>query len=226
VAAIIATGTEADQHLALTGIDDAQLLTEAHSGVTGLWLKLDDLFAAPSIVYQAVISLPRGYSSTDWTRSQGNVYQAIKMSKQLVSLLLILIIGIAAFNVVSTLVMVTVDKQGDIAILRTLGATTQRIMAIFMVQGTVIGVIGTSVGLLLGVLMASGVQEFVAWLESITGFQFLKSDVYPISFVPEDIRSSDLMLIASVSLLLSFIATLYPAWRASRVKPAEALRYE
>ncbi|MGH1470101.1 MAG: lipoprotein-releasing ABC transporter permease subunit [Cellvibrionaceae bacterium] len=226
VAGLIQTGTEADQHLALTDIKTAQLLSNLPNSVSGIWLKLNDLFTAPHVVYQTVTSLPRGYTSTDWTRSQGNIYQAIQMSKKLVSLLLILIIGIAAFNVVSTLIMVTVDKQGDIAILRTLGASTQKIMAIFMVQGTFIGLIGTALGLLLGVLMASGVQEFVAWFESVIGFQFLKSDVYPISFIPEDIRSSDLITIAVISLSLSFLATIFPAWRASRVKPAEALRFE
>lgn len=226
VVGIVNTGTEADQNLALTSIAETQSLTGYQNMVTGLWLKLDDVFAAPSVVYEAVLKLPRGYSSTDWTRSQGNVYQAIQMSKQLVGLLLILIIGIAAFNVVSTLIMVTVDKQGDIAILRTLGASTQKIMAIFMVQGTLIGVIGTGLGLALGVLMAGFVQEFVAWLESVIGFQFLKSDVYPISFVPADIRQSDLIAIVVTAMLLSFLATLYPAWRASRVKPADALRYE
>lgn len=226
VVGLIQTGTEADQHLALTTIQSAQSVSLAPDRVSGMWLKLRDIFEAPHVVYQTVMSLPRGYTSTDWTRSQGNIYQAIQMSKKLVSLLLILIIGIAAFNVVSTLIMVTVDKQGDIAILRTLGASTQKIMAIFMVQGTLIGVIGTALGLLLGVLMASGVQEFVAWFESVIGFQFLKSDVYPISFIPEDIRVSDLIRIAVVSLTLSFIATIFPAWRASRVKPADALRFE
>ncbi len=223
---LIKTGTEADQHLALTSLKMAQLLSSQPDSVSGIWLKLDDLFTAPRVVYETVMSLPRGYTSTDWTRSQGNIYQAIQMSKKLVSLLLILIIGIAAFNVVSTLIMVTVDKQGDIAILRTLGASTQEIMAIFMVQGTLIGVVGTTLGLLLGVLLASGVQEFVAWIESVIGFQFLKSDVYPISFIPEDIRSSDLITIAVIALTLSFLATIFPAWRASRVKPAEALRFE
>ncbi|MGI1678117.1 MAG: lipoprotein-releasing ABC transporter permease subunit [Cellvibrionaceae bacterium] len=226
VVGLIETGTEADQHLALTNIQAAQILSNQPESVSGIWLKLNDLFAAPHVVYETVMSLPRGYTSTDWTRSQGNIYQAIQMSKKLVGLLLILIIGIAAFNVVSTLIMVTVDKQGDIAILRTLGASTQKIMAIFMVQGTLIGVIGTTLGLLLGVLMASGVQEFVGWFESVIGFQFLKSDVYPISFIPEDIRSSDLIMIATIALTLSFFATIFPAWKASRVKPAEALRFE
>ncbi|GAB1257239.1 lipoprotein-releasing ABC transporter permease subunit [Aurantivibrio plasticivorans] len=226
ISGLIRTGTEADQHFALINLSAAQALAKSNGRVTGMWLKVDNLFEAPYTVYNAVRSLPRGYSSTDWTRSQGNLYQAIQMSKKMVGLLLFLIIGIAAFNVVSTLVMVTVDKQSDIAILRTLGATSGRIMRIFMVQGTLIGVIGTAVGLGLGILLASFVQEFVAWLEQLIGFQFLQSDVYPISFVPEEIRLLDLLAIGSTSLALSFLATLYPAWRASRIKPAEALRYE
>lgn len=226
VAGIINTGTEVDQSMALTNLATAQSLASLGERVTGIKLKVTDLFDVEAIVYPIVRDLPYGYTSTTWIRSKGNLYQAIQMSKNLVGLLLFLIIGIAAFNLVSTLVMVTVDKQSDIAILRTLGASTQRIMGIFMVQGSVIGLIGTGLGLALGLLLALFIQDFVVWIEALFGFQFLKSDVYPISFVPAAIRLWDLLSIAAVALLLSFSATLYPAWRASRVKPAEALRFE
>jgi len=226
VAGVIDTGTELDQALALTGLATAQRLWGFPDRVNGVRLQVENLFEAQSIVYRINRELPYGYYTMDWTRSHGNLYQAIRMSKRLVGLLLVLIIGIAAFNVVSTLVMVVVDKHGDIAILRTLGASTKKIMGVFMVQGSLIGLIGTAVGLITGVLIAWWVPELVAWLERLLDFQFLKSDVYPISFVPSQILWQDIVAIAATALVLSFFATLYPAWRASRVKPAEALRFE
>lgn len=226
VAGIINTGTEVDQSMALVSLGTAQALASLGNQVTGIKLKVADLFRVEAIVYPIVRDLPYGYTSTTWVRSKGNLYQAIQMSKNLVGLLLFLIIGIAAFNLVSTLVMVTVDKQSDIAILRTLGASTQKIMAVFMVQGSVIGFLGTGLGLALGLVLAYFVQDFVRWIEAVFNFQFLRSDVYPISFVPSAVRMMDLVSIAAVALFLSFFATLYPAWRASRVKPAEALRFE
>lgn len=226
VAGTINTGTEVDQSLALVNLATAQALAGSGERVSGIKLKVDDLFNVEATVYPIIRNLPRGYTATTWMRSKGNLYQAIQMSKNLVGLLLFLIIGIAAFNLVSTLVMVTVDKQGDIAILRTLGASTQRIMAIFMVQGSTIGLLGTGIGLALGVALAFVVQDLVQWIEAVFNFQFLQSDVYPISFVPVAVRMADLLAIAGVALFLSFIATLYPAWRASRIKPAEALRFE
>lgn len=226
VAGIFDTGTEVDQNLALVNLATAQAMGGLGARVSGVKLKVDDLFNVEATVYPIIRQMPRGYTATTWVRSKGNLYQAIQMSKNLVGLLLFLIIGIAAFNLVSTLVMVTVDKQGDIAILRTLGASTQRIMAIFMVQGSTIGLLGTGIGLALGLLLTFWVQDFVRWIEALFDFQFLQSDVYPISFVPVAVQVADLVAIATVALFLSFVATLYPAWRASRIKPAEALRFE
>jgi len=223
---ILATGTEVDNSLALVHLPLAMSLSDYPDRVGGLRLQVGDLFKAPRIAYELVRDLPYGYYGSDWTRSHGNLFQAIQMSKGLVGLLLFLIIAIAAFNVVSTLIMVVVDKQGDIAILRTLGASTGTIMKVFMVQGLLIGVIGTVIGLLLGVALSQVVTEAVAWVEQLFGIQFLKSDVYPISYLPSDLRVSDIALVGVVSLFMSFVATLYPAWRASRVNPAEALRYE
>ena len=166
------------------------------------------------------------FRSRDWTRSHGNLFQAIQMEKTMIALLLLLIVAVAAFNIISTLVMVVTDKKADIAILRTLGASPGQIMAIFMVQGSLIGVVGTLIGGVLGVISALNVTSWVAGLEKLFGHQFLSSDVYFISYLPSELRSSDVLMICGAALLMSFLATLYPAWRASRTEPAEALRYE
>jgi len=224
--AIIQSNTELDNTLALTSLAFAAELAGYPGKISGLRLKLEDLFEAPAVVYENLMQLERGFSGTNWIRAQGNLYQAIQMSKNMVGLLMSLIVGIAAFNVVSTLVMVVVDKQGDIAILRTLGASTRTILGIFIVQGSFIGLLGTLLGLGIGCLMALGVEQFVQVLEALFHIQFLKSDVYPLTYLPAEIRSTDLFDIGSTAVLLSFLATLYPAWKASRVQPAEALRYE
>jgi len=250
---ILDTGTEIDDALALMDIRGAALLSPYSQSVTdiassargvegrrvesqavssnafsvsGVHIKLDDLFAASSVANTLQMQLPYGFYSTNWTRTHGNIYYAIQMSKKLVSLLLLLIIAIAAFNVVSTLVMVVLDKQSDIAILRTLGASNRQIMGLFMVQGAVISVIGTLIGICLGVILALFVQDIVVLIEQLFSIQFLKSDIYPISYLPAQLLWSDVLLVAIVSLLMSFLATLYPAWRASKVLPAEALRYD
>lgn len=226
VLAVFDSGTEIDHGLALMGLQQASSLSEFPGAVTGIRLQVDDLFAAPRLVRELVISLPPGFYGSDWTRTQGNLYEAIHMSKNLVEMLLFLIIAIAAFNLVSTLIMVVVDKQGDIAILRTLGASTGEIIGIFMVQGGLIGLIGTSLGVVVGVVLSLCVTDVVQWLERIFNVRFLESDVYPISYLPSDLQWSDVAQIAVTALIISFFASLYPAWRASRIQPAEALRYE
>jgi len=226
VLAIFDTGTELDNNLALMALEPAARLTDFPDSATGIRLQVDDLFAAPQIVRRLAAELPTGFYTSDWTRTHGNLYQAIHMSKQLVGLLLFLIIAIAAFNLVSTLIMVVVDKQGDIAILRTLGASTPEILGIFMVQGGLIGIVGTVLGTGLGILLALGVTDAVIWIEGFLGIQFLQSDVYPISYLPSDIYWPDVMQVSVTALVLSLVASLYPAWRATRVQPAEALRFE
>lgn len=223
---VIRSGTELDHSLALTRLDVASDLSLHPGRVTGVRVKGDDLFTVPEQIYHKVRELPYGYYGSDWTRTHGNLYHAIDMSKNLVGLLLFLIVAIAAFNVVSTLVMVVVDKQGDIAILKTLGASRGDILRVFLVQGSVIGALGTSLGVVLGVIGSVGAQSVVRVLEVVLGVQFLSSDIYPVSYVPAEIWWSDFVLVAAVSLLMSFSASLYPAWRASKVEPAEALRYE
>lgn len=226
VVAIFDSGTEIDHGLALMGVNHASALSEFPGKVTGIRLQVDDLFNAPQVVNDVINSLPSGFYGSDWTRTQGNLYEAIQMSKNLVEMLLSLIIAIAAFNLVSTLIMVVVDKQGDIAILRTLGASSGEIIGIFMVQGGLIGLIGTALGVLLGVLLSLGVTDFVQWLETFFSIRFLESDVYPVSYLPSDLQWYDVAKITITALIISFFAALYPALRASRVQPADALRYE
>ena len=227
VAGIFSVGAELDANLAYVNIADAgRLKRMLPDQVDGLRLRFDDLFQAPQKVQQIAQHQSRLLSASDWTRTQGNLFQAIQLEKRMIGLLLFLIVFVAAFNIVSTLVMVVTDKQADIAILRTMGATPSMIMRIFIVQGVVIGVIGTLLGVLLGILLALTVTDLVAWIEQTFGVQFLSADVYFISYLPSQLQWHDVTLITLSALAISFLATIYPAWRASRTQPAEALRYE
>ncbi|ANG62451.1 cell division protein FtsX [Marinobacterium aestuarii] len=226
VVGVFEVGAELDANLAYISLEDAAVITRQGDGVDGIRLRFDDLFDAPTAVRQIASGLNGPYLVSDWTRSHGNLFQAIQMEKRMIGLLLFLIVFVAAFNIVSTLVMVVTDKKADIAILRTLGATSGRIMRIFMVQGCLIGTIGTLLGTGLGVLLALTVTDLVAWLERALGIQFLSADVYFISYLPSQLQWDDVTLICSAALTIGFLATLYPAWRASRTEPAEALRYE
>ena len=219
---------EIDGYLGLTNLQDLGRLHRWKADqVQGLRLKFDDLFQAPRTAWEIAQQLGENhYYARDWTRTHGNLYQAIRMEKTMIGLLLLLIVAVAAFNIISTLVMVVTDKKSDIAILRTLGATPGQIMATFMVQGTVIGVIGTLVGGVLGVVAALNVSAWISALEKLLGHQFLASDVYFIDYLPSQLMLDDVVLVCGAALVLSFFATLYPAWRAARTQPAEALRYE
>lgn len=223
---ILHSGTEIDHSLALMNIDAASEISSHPGLASGIRIQVKDLFLADKTAYEMATELPFGFYSTNWTRRYGNIYQAIQTSKKMVGLLLFLLIAIATFNLVSTLIMIVVDKQGDIAILRTLGATTGDIIGIFLVQGGLIGCIGTVVGIILGVLLSLGVTPFVAWVEQLLNIQFLHSDVYPTSFLPSQVLWQDTVMVGATALTLSFLASLYPAWRASKVLPADALRYE
>ncbi|WP_019530260.1 lipoprotein-releasing ABC transporter permease subunit [Dasania marina] len=220
------TGTELDQSVILLSLATAQPLVAGNPSAQGLRLLLNNTFAAPRVAWELEQSLPYGYSSRDWTRSHGNLYSAIQLSKQLVGLMLFIIIAVAAFNVVSALVMVVTDKQADIAILRTLGASPRQVMMIFIVQGSLIGLVGTGFGVLLGLGLSVSVTDIVAGLEQLLNYHFLNSDVYPVDYLPVDIRQSDVLLVAATAFIMSVLATIYPAWRAAKVRPAEALRYE
>jgi lipoprotein-releasing system permease protein len=217
---------EYDRGVALTHIRDAARLFRLGDNVTGLRLKLDDIFAAPAVSRELEYQLQGDYRVEDWTRQHANFFRAVKTEKRVMFIILTLIVAVAAFNIVSTLIMVVTDKRSDIAILRTLGAAPRSIMAIFIIQGVVIGVLGTALGVAGGVGLALNVETIVPAIEQFFNVQFLAADVYYISDVPSELHWNDVWVMASVALVLSLLATLYPAWRAARTQPAEALRYE
>jgi len=217
---------EFDSGLALVHMADAQALYRMDARVSGVRLKLDDLFAAPQVGRELMRYLDTDAWVSDWTRSHANFFRAVEIEKRMMFLILLLIVAVAAFNIVSTLVMAVQDKRADIAILRTLGASPRSVMAIFVVQGTLIGVVGLAAGIAGGVALALNIDVVVPALERLLGVHFLAKDVYYISDLPSDLHWSDVWTIGSVSFLLTLLATLYPSWRASRTQPAEALRYE
>ncbi len=222
----VGNGFGFDSELAFIHLNDAQRLFMMKSGITGLQLKLQNLYAAPQMTQSLMQQLPAGYQVSDWTQDYGAFFQAVKMEKTMMFFILILIIAIAAFNLVSTLVMVVNDKRADIAILRTLGATPNTILATFMVQGMVVGVVGTLLGLIGGVFLALHATEIVNAIQNIFHVQLLTSDVYFVNYLPSQLQSLDVIKICGIALGLSLIATIYPAWTAARTQPAEALRYE
>jgi len=217
---------EYDSALALVHQDDAAKLLRMQGAVTGVRLRLDDMFVAPQVTRQLVQALPGGYMVSDWTRQHANFFRAVRMEKTVMFVILLLIVAVAAFNIVSTLVMLVTDKESDIAILRTLGTTPRSIMAIFIIQGMVIGLVGTAMGMVGGVSLALNVETIVPAIERVFDVHFLDAEVYYITELPSDMHWADVIRISVVAFLLSLGATIYPAWRAARVHPAQALRYE
>ncbi|MBN9421347.1 MAG: cell division protein FtsX [Candidatus Accumulibacter sp. 66-26] len=217
---------EYDSGLALIRMEDAQRLYRMEDRVSGVRLKLDDLFAAPRVARELVTRIDADAFISDWTRSHANFFRAVQIEKNMMFIILSLIVAVAAFNIVSTLVMAVTDKQADIAILRTLGASPGSVMAIFMVQGALIGCIGLGLGVAGGVAVALNVDVLVPLIERLLGTQFLAKEVYYISELPSELQWSDVTTITLVAFVLALAATVYPSWRASRTNPAEALRYE
>ena len=215
-----------DASMALIRLQDAQTLFKMKGLVTGVRLKLDDLYQAPRISREIELKIPGYHRVIDWTQHHANLFRAIQIEKTMMLIILSLIIAVAAFNIVSTLVIVVNDKQADIAILRTLGASPGMVMRTFIAQGMVIGVVGTLLGVISGVLTAQNIETIVPALEGLLGIKFLAPDVYLISDLPSEMKWLDVIITATISFSLTVLATIYPAWRASRVQPAEALRYE
>ena len=216
---------EYDSSMALIHIKDAQTLFR-QNGPAGLRVRVDDMNKAPQISFEILKSLPDTFAVTDWSRQNRTWFAAVQVEKRMMAIILFLIVLVGAFGLVSSMVMTVTEKQSDIAILRTLGASPVSIMTIFMVQGAVVGIAGVASGVILGLLLACNLDVIVPAIESLFGIQFLPKEVYFISSLPSDPRAEDIVPIALFSLILSLLATIYPSWRAAKTKPAEALRYE
>ena len=217
---------EYDRNLALINMADAQKLSRFGDGVTGVRLKLHDRDQSWNVARDLAIRLGGGYRVSDWSSENANMFRALKLEKTMMAILLSLIVAMGAFNLVSSQVMLVTDKQADIAILRTLGLAPKGVMQIFMVQGTLIGVFGTAMGVVGGILLTLNLEHILRGIERLFGVQLMPEDVYYITGLPTELQASDVVTIAIVALVMSFLATIYPAWRASRTAPAEALRYE
>lgn len=224
IVGIFSIGAEVDGMMGYISLKDAATLLRLPDGAQSIRLKLDNIFLAPEVVQDVLRDLPPYFYGSDWTFTHGNLFNAIQMEKAMVSLLLFLIVLVAAFNIVSSLVMVVTDKKADIAILRTLGASPRTITRIFMVQGTIIGVIGTLSGAVLGVILATSISSVLGWINNALGLNLFAA--YFVNYLPSELLWRDVAVIVGLSLLLSFLATIYPARRAAKIQPAEALRYE
>ena len=226
VSGIFATHTELDQSLAIASLEQVAQIAGTPGQVLGFRLQVEDQFNARNIGFDVIKQLPFGYGFRDWFQTHGNLYQAIQLSRNLVGLLIFLIVAIAAFNVISMLMMSVMNKRKDIAILQTLGLSQGPIVRLFLMQGSMIGFFGISIGVILGIVGCYWIADLIGWLESLLGMTFLDTSIYPIDYIPVDLRWGDVTTIATVALILNVLATIYPALRASRTVPAEELRYE
>jgi len=224
VSGLFKVGAELDGIVGFIHLEDAARLARIKGKVEGVRIKVDNLFIAGQVAWQIAGKLDGQFYASDWTRTHGTLFQAIKMEKTMMALLLTLIVAVAAFNIVSSLVMVVTDKKADIAILRTLGASPRTIMTVFMVQGSFIGVMGTLMGTLLGVFIALNISDFALWVEEVSNTQLFEQ--YFVNYLPSELRWGNVMFVSGMGFIMSFLATLYPARRAAKVQPAEALRYE
>ena len=217
---------EFDRRVAFVNIEDSQRMFRLADDVTGVRLSVTDIYQASQVVRKVALGTGGGVLVSDWTRRHVNFFRSIQITKSILFVILLMVVAVAAFNIVSTLVMVVKDKQSDIAILRTVGATPSDILRIFITQGSVIGVLGTAGGVILGVTLSLNLENIVGFMEATFGIKFLAADVYFISDLPADLRIGDVAYISAIALVLALLSTLYPAWRGARTSPAEALRYE
>ena len=226
IGGIFRVGSQLDNGLAVAHLNDVQRVYRLGDSIDGLRIQVNDLFNVDGISQQIRAEVTDSHLLSNWTWEYGNIYENIRLSKSLVGLLLSLLVAVAAFNVVVSLIMVVKEKQGDIAILRTMGTSLHSIRNIFLVQGLSIGLIGTLLGLVLGIIFSLTVSDIVSWIESLLGMQFLNADVYPVNYLPSQLNILDILLVCGISLSLSMLATILPAQSAARVDPAEVLRYE
>jgi lipoprotein-releasing system permease protein len=225
VSGILSVGMyEYDSRIALVQLTDAARLLQSGGAISGIRLAVKDPYAAPRVVRELAVALGGGYYVEDWTRRHANFFRSIEITKRILFVILSLLVGVAAFNIVSTMVMVVKDKRRDIAILRTFGASPNSVLSIFVVQGTLIGLVGILAGVALGILLAVNLQDLVHGLESLLGTKFLDAKVYNMSDLPAHVRLGDVLTVCAVAFVLALLSTLYPAWAAARLPPAESLR--
>ncbi|MGH1484971.1 MAG: lipoprotein-releasing ABC transporter permease subunit [Cellvibrionaceae bacterium] len=226
VIGLFEVGAQVDQSLGLIHLNDAQRLFRYGKKVQGLRLQTTDIYKSGEIVDSLSVQLGDNYELRDWSQTQGSLFQALKLEKRMVTLLLMIIIGVAALNIVTSLVLMVSDKRSDIAVLRTLGMSTREIMTVFIIQGSTIGIVGIFVGGVLGSLLALNISDLISWFEHVLGLYVFDPNVYFITQIPSEFRWSDVFIICGAGIVMSLLATLYPAYRASKVEPAEVLRYE
>lgn len=217
---------EFDRRLAFINIGDAQKLYRMRDAVSGVRLNVTEIYNAPAIVREVALENGELVLVSDWTRRHVNFFRSIQITKSILFVILMMVIAVAAFNIVSTLVMVVKDKQSDIAILRTIGASPMSILKIFVTQGSIVGIAGTLAGVVFGILLALNLESIIGFFESVFGIKFLAADVYFISDLPADLKYGDVALVAAIALALALLSTIYPAWVAAKTAPAEALRYD
>ena len=226
VSGVFEVGAQVDQNLAIIHMRDAQKILRMAQTADGLRIKTSDIYRAGSIARELELKLGADYKAIDWSQTQGSLFQAVKMEKMVIGMLLMIVVAVAAFNIISSLILMVADKRSDIAVLRTMGMTAAQVMAVFMVQGLAVGLLGILIGAISGCLLGLYIGDLVSWFEMLTGRFIFDPSIYFISQLPSDLQWWDVVIVCATATVLSLLATIYPAWRATRILPADALRYE